>query len=367
MLVPAVAVYTRLLYTGLLTVLRMPDLNRKYFDNPSEISAERVADLVTGCSEAAIRGTLTKLGWEGQAVASVILKISADGKQVTSGHFQLEGALSPTPIVIQASKLWEKADSDIVLSVEVPSGNAFVFEGGRLTSDFLDHETVKYKFSRGGQVLAETERTAGGVGHFCMRILAHLGKTSNGAAGPNIKFTMLVLPQSASDTLEMSAAAQSPAWPGIKALEGTCQLFPPSKLGEWGAPCFPLLNTKSISANCSELPGAEHLRFALAGVMRTAARPTGCTSYGGLMKYTSRMMKDPEAAAPSEPSITWPDTARPANTGGRSSFRRLTMLFCFSFTLSCSTKKTSRYSDAVALISSYKRMGRRSRTLPLKY
>ena len=311
----------------------MPDLNRKYFDNPSEISAERVADLVTGCSEAAIRGTLTKLGWEGQAVASVILKISADGKQVTSGHFQLEGALSPTPIVIQASKLWEKADSDIVLSVEVPSGNAFVFEGGRLTSDFLDHETVKYKFSRGGQVLAETERTAGGVGPFCMRILAHLGKTSNGAAGPNIKFTMLVLPQSASDTLEMSAAAQSPAWPGIKALEGTCQLFPPSKLGEWGAPCFPLLNTKSRSANCSELPGAEHLRFALAGVMRTAARPTGCTSYGGLMKYTSRMMKDPEAAAPSEPSITWPDTARPANTGGRSSFRRLTMLFCFSFTV----------------------------------
>ena len=128
----------------------------------------------------------------------------ADGKQVTSGQFQLEGALTPTPIVIQASKLWEKADNDIVLSVEVPSSNAFVFEGGRLTSDFLDHETVKYKFSRGGQVLAEAEKAAGGVGAFCMRILAHLGKTSNGAAGPNIKFTMLVHPQNASDTLEMS-------------------------------------------------------------------------------------------------------------------------------------------------------------------
>ena len=68
--------------------------------------------------------------------------------------------------MIQASKLWEKADNDIVLSVEVPSGNAFVFEGGRLTSDFLDHETVKYKFSRGGQVLAEAEKAAGGVGAF---------------------------------------------------------------------------------------------------------------------------------------------------------------------------------------------------------
>ena len=299
----------------------MPDLSGKYFEIPSEIPAGKITELVTGCSETAIKDTLTKLGWEGQSIASVILKISADGRQVTAGQFQLEGALSPTPVVVQASKLWEKADNDIVLSVEVPSGNAFVFEGGRLTSDFLDHETVKYKFARGGQILAEAERTAGGVGAFCLRIIAHLGKTSNGAAGPNIKFTMLVIPQSASDTLEMSAAAQSSAWPGIKALEGTCQLFPPAKVGEWGAPCFPLLNTKGRSTNCSDLPSAAHLRFALAGVMRTAARPTGCTSYGGLLKYTSRMLKDPEAAAPNEPSITWPEADRPTNTGGRSKFR----------------------------------------------
>ena len=189
---------TLLLYTASLSVILisivMPDSEKRYFSGKSEIPDHKRSDLETGCSEASIRETLTKLGWEGQTVASVILKISADGRQVTAGQFQLEGALTPTPVVIQASKLWEKADGDIVLSVEVPSGNAFVFEGGRLTSDYVDHETVKYRFSRGDQVLAEAEREASGVGPFCLRILAHLGKTSNGATGPNIKYTMLALP-----------------------------------------------------------------------------------------------------------------------------------------------------------------------------
>ena len=296
----------------------MPDLDKKYFSGENDIPVSKIGELETGCSESAIKDTLTKLGWEGQAIASVILRISADGKQVSAGQFQLEGPLSPSPIVIQAAKLWEKAGQDIMLNITVPSGNAFVFEGGRLTSDYLDHEVVKYKFSRDGQVLAEAEREANGVGNFCMRIIAHLGKTSNGPSGPNIKFTMLVLPLSANDTLELSEAAQSPAWPGIKALEGTCQLFPPAKMGEWGAPCYPLLNVKSRSANCKELPDAAHLRFAMAGVMRTAARPTGCTSFGGLKKFTGRMTKDPEAATPQEPSITWPEAARPRNNGGRS-------------------------------------------------
>ena len=296
----------------------MPDLDSKYFGGKSEIAQQKKTELETGCSETALRDTLTKLGWEGQTVASVVLKISPDGKKVTSGQFQLEGVLTPTPVVIQAAKLWEKADSDIVLSVEVPAGNAFVFEGGRLTSDYVDHETVKYKFSKGERVLAEAERSTYGVGNFCLRILAHLGKTSNGASGPNIKYTMLVHPQSAEETRELSESTQSPSWPGIKALEGTCQLFPPAKEGEWGAPCFPLLNIRSRSVYCQELPDAAHLRFALAGVMRTAARPTGCTSSGGLKKYTSRMLKDPEAAAAHEPTITWPAADRPTNTGGRS-------------------------------------------------
>ena len=37
----------------------MPDLNKKYFDNPSEIPADKISELVTGCSEAAIKDTLT--------------------------------------------------------------------------------------------------------------------------------------------------------------------------------------------------------------------------------------------------------------------------------------------------------------------
>ena len=126
----------------------MPDLDKKYFSGENDIPVSKIGELETGCSESAIKDTLTKLGWEGQAIASVILRISADGKQVSAGQFQLEGPLSPSPIVIQAAKLWEKAGQDIMLSITVPSGNAFVFEGGRLTSDYLERRTGP---SRGGE------------------------------------------------------------------------------------------------------------------------------------------------------------------------------------------------------------------------
>ena len=54
--------------------------------------------------------------------------------------------------------------------------------------------------------------------------------------------------------------------------------------------------------------------------MRTAARPTGCVSLGGMKKYVNRMLKDVEAAAPNEPSITWPAAAQPGRREGKSRF-----------------------------------------------
>ena len=292
----------------------MPELNKVHFRGVSEIPAGRKAELVTGSSEKDIENTLTKLGWEGNLIATVSLKVTADGQRVHSGQFMMRGALSAETIQLQASKLWEGADAETVLCVNIPTGAELRFEGGRLCSEYIAQEAVKYEFKKAGITLSKEEQKASGTGEFSMRVLAHLGKTSNGTAGPHIKFTVLTFPLSVDALTELTAATQSPSWPGIKTLEGQCKMFPAAPEGLWGAPCFPLLNTEQRAATSSDLPAADQLRYALADVMRTAARPTACVSIGGLKKFSTMLTRDQEAAEPNEPTIIWPNVARPETT-----------------------------------------------------
>ena len=97
----------------------MPDLNKKYFSGEKDITAEKGKELVTkGDSEDVIR-TLTKLGWEGQLIAAVSIKVSVDGRRADDGQFSLRGALASDPISVQAAKLWEKADEDVMVRTDV--------------------------------------------------------------------------------------------------------------------------------------------------------------------------------------------------------------------------------------------------------
>ena len=66
---------------------------------------------------------------------------------------------------------------------------------------------------------------------------------------------------------------------------------------------MPFLNCQNRAKNSECVPDGVQLRYAIASIMRTAARPTGCISLGGLTKFVSRMRKDPETAAPCEPTI----------------------------------------------------------------
>ena len=296
----------------------MPDLDQRFFRGSEEIPRERVPKLVTGKSEKDIEDSLTKLGWEGQLVATIVLRVTPDGSQTDSGSFMLRGALTPEPIKIQAAKLWEKATADVILAVNAPNGADFMFAGGRLCSDYVSCEKIGFQFVKAGELLAETEWERNGVGKFCVRLLAHLGKTSNGAAGPHIKFTLLTHPLDVDNLLEVSAAAQGPAWPGIKALEGQCGFFPVVPGGLWAAPCFPLIDVHQRASTCDKLPEGRQLLFAMAAVMRTATRPTACTSFNGLKRQVDKVKRDLEAAAsPTLPTITWPEARRPNVQRGR--------------------------------------------------
>ena len=204
----------------------MPDLSKKYFSSEKDITAEKGRELVTkGDSEDIIR-TLTKLGWEGQLIAAVMIRVSVDGRRAEDGQFSLRGALASEPIRIQAAKLWEKADEDVTLEIDVPPGDRFDFQGGRLYSDYLDQDKVRHKLTKEGRILTEAERKKHGLGDFCLRALTHLSRSSNGSSGPAVKFTVLAHHMGADSLTELSEATQGPSWPGIKILEGQCQLFP---------------------------------------------------------------------------------------------------------------------------------------------
>ena len=206
----------------------------------------------------------------------------------------------------------------MILAVNAPNGADFMFAGGRLCSDYVSCEKIGFRFIKAGELLAETEWERNGVGKFCVRLLAHLGKTSNGAAGPHIKFTLLMHPLDVDNLLEVSAAAQGPAWPGIKALEGQCGFFPVVPGGLWAAPCFPLIDVHQRASTCDKLPEGRQLLFAMAAVMRTATRPTACTSFNGLKRQVDKVKRDLEAAAsPTLPTITWPEARRPDVQRGR--------------------------------------------------
>ena len=295
----------------------MPDLNKKYFSGEKDITAEKGKELVTkGDSEDVIR-TLTKLGWEGQLIAAVSIKVSVDGRRADDGQFSLRGALASDPISVQAAKLWEKADEDVMLELDMPPGDRFEFQGGRLYSEYLDQEKVRYRLIKEGRILTEADKKKHGLGDFCLRTLVHLSRSSNGAGGPAMKFTVLAHHLGADNLAELSEATQGPSWPGIKILEGQCQMFPAAPAGTWGAPFLPLLDVQCRASTCETIPSGEQLRFAIAGIMRTAARPTGCVSIGGLLKYSSRMQRNAIEAEPNEPTITWPVAATPGEEIGK--------------------------------------------------
>ena len=126
----------------------MPELNKKFVRGPTDLPSERIPDLLTKRSDKDVEDTLTRLGWEGQLIAGISLKVSPDGRSTASGSFLLRGALCQEPIQIQAAKLWEKAESDILLTINVPNGADLIFAGGKLYSEFVDSDRVRFQVSK---------------------------------------------------------------------------------------------------------------------------------------------------------------------------------------------------------------------------
>ena len=295
----------------------MPDLKQQFFQGKGDIPAAWRERLATTAYGLGLRDTLTRLGWSGQPAATVCLVLSADGLRVTNGSFALWGNLAEEIIEVQTSKLWEGTPRGTVMQIRGLSGQAFTFSGGLMYSEYLDQDKFEVSFSKGGQTILPQDWAENNLGSVSLRVIAHLDKASNRTGKAKIKFTVIAVPMSADALVELSDRTQHVAWPGIKILEGTADFFPTAEDVAWGAPFLPLLCCRERPNDSTTCPPGDHIRFALAEIMRSAALPTACVTRGALNEKGQEILDADEEPEMRGPTITWPPVERPPLDRGK--------------------------------------------------
>jgi hypothetical protein len=233
---------------------------------------------------------------------------------VLRGQFLLHGLVTNEPVTLQASKLFPEADPAITMTVFIPDGREFRFNGGSLSSDLMACENFKHHFSKEDRIIFPTDWAANKIGETSMRAVSHLDKTSNGSGGPRPKTTILLFPRSADEMNRLSDGTQNPAWPGLRILQATSEFFP--KHDTWKDPFCPLLMLGSPHNAEQNFPAGEDIRFHVSAVMNSAKLPTPCTSGSGLTRQWNKALADVENLE-KEPSVIWPKLPRPALVQGK--------------------------------------------------
>lgn len=285
----------------------MPPLNKKWFKETGDLSAESARRLHADSLGHPITQTLSNLGWRGDLVAGIGLELTPDNKRVRRGEFFLRGVPTKDIIEISASDLWPAAATDVKLMVTLPDASLFNFSSGTLASEYVASENFRYNFKKADANIVPTEWAANGVGETALRAICHLDKTSNGRQGPRAKITFLIFPRSTEELMDVSDSTQSPAWPGFRVLESTCDFHTSQQ--DWKDPICPLIILGSAFYGAPNLPPGQEIRHHIAAIMRTARRPTTCTKGKTLTKQWAKALADVEELE-QEPSITWPEAPR---------------------------------------------------------
>jgi len=293
---------------------KMPVALKKWFKQNSDLHTEVALKLTTNSFGAGVADVFASLDWDGRPSATIGLELSPDNRRVIRARFLLLGQLTKEPVTVPANKLFPEADPNITMTITIPEGSNFRFNDGTTASDLLACENYKHHFAKGNSVILPTDWAANKLGETSMRALCHLDKNSNAAPGPRPKTTILLFPRSVDDMIQLSDNTQNPAWPGLRILQSTCEFFP--KTPEWKDPICPLLLLGSLFNEAPNVPSHQEMQFHIAAVMKSARLPTACTSGKGLQKQWNKALTDVEALE-KEPSITWPDVARPTVAAGK--------------------------------------------------
>jgi len=266
-----------------------------------------------------VNSALKNFGWNGKAIGCLILELSQDNSEVTNAQFSVRGDFGEKELQIGASKLWQDANVDTVLTIRFPRPEAFVFPEGLWSNMLEDSKTVHYyhmvKEGRAPQPINDADLEKWGIGRFCLQMVCCLSAASSVETGPVIKYKVLLFPTSKEKISEMGMVAKSAGLPGLKAWEGECPLGPRPQQA-WRCPLAPLLLTGTPFEQLAESPGVEQLRYAIGRLMIRAAQPEICKNVSSLANKWEKIKKGGGIGSVKDPPLRWPDPGqRPVRTG----------------------------------------------------
>jgi hypothetical protein len=286
----------------------MPPLDKKLFLGENEIGVEDCVKLEVRNFSSDAESCLKEYGWDGGAAAYIGLTLGADNRCVERGQLMLAGPLGDYRE--EGPKLWAGCKEGVTLVVKVRSAAVFSFANGTMASEITPQESLEHAFfatASGGttSVILETEYERYGIGEFCMRAVAFIGKNSSVKEGVVVKCAVLVFPTSKDELTEKFTGAQEAAWPGLLAMEADCPLLIKAR-SPWGCPIWPLLLTSIDLEQQPHLPGGEELRLAIAGIMASSTLPETSRTAKSLLNKWRRLAASPEELVAKKGQLDWP-------------------------------------------------------------
>ena len=294
----------------------MSTLDRALFGGEASMCISDLGRLETRNYSDGVDEALKLFKWSGRTAGCVVLNLNADNSAVAGGQFMARGRLAKDAVKIEANKLWEAAESNLILTVQIPEAGVFTFGEGGLCSEYMESDNVEFCVTtnnRSAQVVLASDYGRKGIGAFCIRLVCYIAKASP-RYGVTLGYTVLIFPGNAEQVCDVSELTSSPSWPGLELAKGELNLLPlPSE--PWRCPVLPLLLTGEPWTDEATHPPFEELREKIAWVMSTSEPAETCKTRKALVARWQKLANSPDDFSPKKSPLAWPNPEQPTYSG----------------------------------------------------
>ena len=297
----------------------MAPLDKRFFEGDPTISGAALARVEVNNASSSVDTALKKFKWDGKAMGCVVTSLSPDNREVAEAFFVVRGSLDDRDEKIDASRLWQDANPNVVLTIRCPKADIFTFSHS-LSSDLVqDTELVHFyhELQEDGPPtpILTKDLSQWGVGRFCIRMVCYISRSTTVNKGIIMKYVLLVFPEERGELLARSDQAKLGSWPGIKLAEGEFPLGP-TATPFWQCPILPCILPGTPFQSLAVAPASEKLRRAIASVLYHAVTPDCCKNSAAMAARWEKIRGAKEPTTAKAPPLTWPQPSiEPAREG----------------------------------------------------
>ena len=294
-------------------------MDRRFFEGDPSISGSALARSEVNNAGSSVDSVLRKFKWDGKAAGCVVTSLSPDNREVTEAFLVVRGSLDDRDEKIDASRLWQDANPNVVLTIRCPKADAFTFSHG-LGSDLIQDADLVHFFHELREdgpptPILTKDLSEWGIGRFCVRMVCYISRSTSINKGIIMKYVLLVFPEEKGEMLARSDQAKLGSWPGVKFAEGEFPLGP-AAMPFWQCPILPCILPGTPFTSLAVAPASEKLRRAIASVLYQAVTPDCCKNSAAMAARWEKIRGAREPIQTKPPPLTWPQpTVEPAQEG----------------------------------------------------